>query len=257
MRFASLGSGSEGNALVVQQANTCLMMDCGFSQKETLARLARLELKPQDLTAIVITHEHDDHASGAFKLALQHAIPIWLTYGTQLMSQRYLPNNSQNLKLNIIDPQTAFAIADIMVQPYSVPHDAREPVQFVFTDGVKKLGVLTDVGKSTLHITQTLSGCHALVLECNHDATMMAQGPYSYSLKERISSDWGHLENQAASELLKSLDNQHLQHIVAAHLSLINNTPELARQALANALNCAPSWVDVASQELGFGWKDL
>ncbi|MFM2396680.1 MAG: hypothetical protein RLZZ434_1262 [Pseudomonadota bacterium] len=256
MRFASLGSGSAGNALVVQAGSTCLMLDCGFSIKETLARLTRLELEPSHINGIVITHEHDDHAGGAFKFAAKFNIPVWLSYGTLKMVDRYMPNQHK-LDLHVVDSHRAFAIQGIEVQPYPVPHDAREPIQCVFSDGDKRLGVLTDVGRSTPHIEQTLSACHALVLECNHDAAMLKVGPYSRSLKERVGGDLGHLENLASANILAKLDNSQLQHIVAAHLSAKNNTPELAKQALAGVLNCQTDWVAVADQALGLDWREI
>ncbi|NOT14959.1 MAG: MBL fold metallo-hydrolase [Methylotenera sp.] len=256
MRFASLGSGSAGNALIVESVQTRLMLDCGFSIKETLLRLARLNLNPHDLTGIVITHEHDDHAGGAFKFAAKYEIPIWLTYGTLKMVSRYLPN-LHNLQVNVIDSHAAFAIDGIEVQPYPVPHDAREPIQCVFSDGQCSLGVLTDVGRITPHIEATLKDCHALVLECNHDANMLQNGPYSWALKKRVGGDWGHLENSSSAHLLSKLNHHQLQHVVAAHLSAKNNTPELAQTALAKVLGCAPDWISVANQSHGLDWRSI
>lgn len=256
MRFASLGSGSAGNALVVEVQQTCLLLDCGFGIKETLARLARLDLAPSDIDGIVVTHEHDDHAGGAFKFAAKHNIPVWLTYGTLKMATRYFPMQHE-LQLHVIDSHAAFTVRDIRVQPFPVPHDAREPVQYVFFDGNKSLGVLTDTGRTTPHIEEKLSGCHALVLECNHDATMLQNGPYSWPLKKRVGGDLGHLENNDSAKLLSKLDNSKLQHIVAAHLSAKNNTPLLAKTALAGVLGCELDWVGIADQVQGFDWRSV
>ena len=256
MRFASLGSGSAGNALVVEVEKTRLMLDCGFSTKETQARLARLKLAPNDITGIIVTHEHDDHAGGVFKFAAKYQIPIWLTYGTLKMARRYLPSQ-HDLQINVVDSHCSFDIQDIQIKPFPVPHDAREPMQCLFSDGKSQLGVLTDVGHSTPHIESQLSGCHALVLECNHDANMLQTGPYSWPLKQRVGGDLGHLENAASADLLSRLDNSRLQHIIAAHLSEKNNTPVLAKSALASALHCASDWVGVANQQLGFDWRSL
>jgi len=254
MRFASLGSGSAGNALLVEVGLTRVMLDCGFSIKETSLRLQRLGLSPTELTGIVITHEHDDHAGGAFKLAAKYNIPVWLTYGTLKMVKRYMPKQ-HDLQLQVIDSHSAFAIDDILIQPYPVPHDAREPIQCVFSDGQYQLGVLTDVGRTTPHIEQRLSGCKALVLECNHDASMLQAGPYSWSLKQRVAGNLGHLDNLDSAQLLAKLDNSKLQHLVAAHLSAKNNTPQLARTALANVLGCELDWIGIADQLLGFNWR--
>ncbi len=256
MRFASLGSGSAGNSLVVEVQDTKLMLDCGFGIKETLSRLLRLNIEPTNLAGIVITHEHDDHAGGAFKFAAKYKIPIWLSYGTLKMASRYMPNQ-HDIQLNVIDSHQAFAIDDIEVQPYPVPHDAREPIQCVFSDGNHRLGVLTDVGRSTPHIEYQLSACHALVLECNHDASMLKSGPYSWALKQRVGGDLGHLENSEAANLLAKLDNSHLQHIVAAHLSAKNNTAKLAKSALAGVLNCEEDWIGIADQLAGFAWREI
>lgn len=256
MRFASLGSGSAGNALVVEVNQTRVMLDCGFGLKETQQRLARLQLAPSEINGIVITHEHDDHASGAFKFAAKYNIPLWLTYGTLKMVSRYFPNQHA-LQLNVVDSHSAFAIQSVEVQPFPVPHDAREPVQYIFSDGIKRLGVLTDVGRTTPHIEEKLSGCDALVLECNHDASMLQNGPYNWSLKKRVGGDLGHLENSDSANLLSKLDNSSLQHIVAAHLSAKNNTPLLAKTALARVLGCDADWVGIADQTLGFDWREL
>jgi len=256
MRFASLGSGSAGNALVVEVKQTRLMLDCGFSVKETLSRLVRLNLDPEDITGIVITHEHDDHAGGAFKFAAKHNIPVWLTYGTLKMVTRYFPSQ-HDLQLNVIDSHSVFSINDIEVQPYPVPHDAREPTQYVFSSGSNTLGVLTDVGRTTPHIEEKLSGCHALVLECNHDAAMLQNGPYSWTLKKRVGGDLGHLENSESADLLARLDNSKLQHILAAHLSAKNNTPGLAKAALSKALGCELDWIGIADQAAGFDWRAI
>ena len=138
-----------------------------------------------------------------------------------------------------------------------MPHDAREPVQIVLGDGNLRLGVLTDVGRTTAHIEQQLSGCDALVLECNHDSDMLRNGPDASSLKERVGGEMGHLENSAAAELLAKLERSKLQHLIAAHLSAKNNTPLLAKAALANAAGCTLDWIGVADQILGFDWREV
>lgn len=255
MRFASLGSGSAGNATLVEAGETRLLLDCGFSVKDTVQRLARLQLAPEQLTGILVTHEHDDHARGAFKLAARYQIPVWLTHGTYRMCERYLPSQAVTVKL--IDAHTSFALQDIEVHPYPVPHDAREPAQFVFTDGAHKLGVLTDVGSVTPHIVAMLQACDGLLLECNHDLEMLRTGPYAHSLKKRVGGWLGHLDNQSSAQLLSQLDNRRLKHLVAAHLSEKNNTPALARQALSEVLHCASDWIGIAHQAEGLDWRDL
>lgn len=253
MRFALLGSGSEGNALVVQAGQTTLLLDCGFSLSETLARLARLGLQPEQLDGIVVTHEHSDHISGVARLARKFSLPVWLTHGT-LRTQGAA---FSGLSIAEINPHLAFAIGDIEVRPFPVPHDAAEPVQFVFGDGARRLGVLTDTGSATAHIEATLSGCHALVLECNHDVEMLRTGDYHYVLKQRVGGRFGHLNNAEAAALLGRLDNSRLQHIVAAHLSSKNNLAELAVAALSGVLGCAPGQIGVATQAQGLDWREI
>lgn len=254
MRFSSLGSGSEGNALLVAAGRTQVLMDCGFGLQDTLMRLARLDVSPERLSGIVVTHEHGDHISGVARLARKYNLPVWLTHGT-LRTQANAFSGITNICG--IDPHLAFAIGDIEIIPYSVPHDAAEPVQFVFSDGVRRLGVLTDTGCSTAHIEHTLSGCHALVLECNHDTEMLMNSDYPYSLKQRVGGRFGHLNNQESAAILASLDKSRLQHLIAAHLSRRNNTPELAVRALSTAAMCEESWVGVATQEAGFAWREI
>lgn len=256
MRFASLGSGSAGNALVAEAGTTRLMVDCGFGIRETEQRLARLGLAPQDIDGILVTHEHDDHAGGVFRFAARHNITVWVTHGTLRGAQRYIPENF-NAPLMVIDSHTAFSVGRLEVRPFPVPHDAGEPVQYVFHDGARKLGVLTDTGSSTPHIEHMLSGCDALVLECNHDLDMLMNGPYAWPLKQRVKSRHGHLDNATSATLLSRLDNSKLQHLIAAHLSEKNNTPALAVAALAQAINCDESWVGVATQAEGFDWRQI
>lgn len=254
MRFASLGSGSQGNALVVEAGATRLLLDCGFSVASTVARLHRLGLVPEDLTAIVVTHEHEDHIGGVARFARRHGIPVWLTPGT-LSGLEALFDDVGDVRL--VRNYEAFAVGDLQVLPFPVPHDAREPAQYVFSDGASRLGVLTDVGCSTRHIESMLSGCDALVLECNHDAELLRMSSYPQRLRERIAGRFGHLDNASAAQLLARLDNSRLKHLVAAHLSQENNNPDLARAALAATLNCAPDWIGIADQEEGSPWRDL
>jgi len=254
MRFASLGSGSKGNALLIEANGTRVLLDCGFGPGEVTARMSRLGLEASDLDAVIVTHEHGDHGDGVAKLAARCEIPVYLTRGT-LSGLGAEGRTIANAKL--IDAYTPFAIGDALVTPYTVPHDAREPVQFVVSDGAVRLGVLTDTGCPTPHIAQSLSGVNALVLECNHDLDMLMNGPYPAQLKRRIAGRLGHLSNDASAELVRAMDCSRLQHVIAAHLSEKNNTPELARAALSGALNCAPDWIGIATQEDGFAWREI
>ncbi|HQT25333.1 MAG TPA: MBL fold metallo-hydrolase [Burkholderiales bacterium] len=254
MRFASLASGSEGNALVVESGATRIMLDCGLGLKETVTRLNRLSLSPDDLSGILVTHEHEDHASGVTRFARKYDIPVWLTYGTFRADESAYSSLS---KIFVLEGYQRFGIGDIEMEPFPVPHDAREPVQFVFGDGARRLGVITDLGSSTPHVESVLSGCHALVLECNHDSGMLARSAYPPTLIRRISGRLGHLDNESASKLLAKLDRSRLQHVVAAHLSQKNNTPVLAKTALCKAMGCEEEWIGVACQREGFDWRQI
>ena len=254
MRFASLGSGSEGNGLVVDSGGTRILIDCGFGVRDTKKRLARLGLSPSSLDAILVTHEHADHIGGVPAFAAKYGIPVWATFGTlAVVSERFEGME----RVYGFDSHERFAIGALEIQPVTVPHDAREPVQYVIGDGARRLGVLTDIGISTAHVEACLSGCDALVLECNHDLGMLANGDYPPSLKQRIASRFGHLHNEAAAELLARIDTSRLVHIIAAHLSRENNTPALASVALATALNCASAWIGIANQFTGFDWREM
>lgn len=257
LRFTSLGSGSQGNALIVEvtagSSTTRVMMDCGFGLAEAERRLARSGLSPSDLDGIAVTHEHSDHIGGVARFARKHRVPVWLTYGTaKVLRDTSVPA----VLLHHVDPHQPFAIGDIHVTPYYVPHDANEPVQYVFSDGAKRLGVLTDTGTLTVHIEETLSGCDALVLECNHDLDMLMNGPYPASLKRRVAGKFGHLDNATSAQLLTRIDCTRLTHLFAAHLSSSNNSPALAQAALAGAMGCESSWVGIADQDTGFEWRD-
>jgi phosphoribosyl 1,2-cyclic phosphodiesterase len=254
VRFASLGSGSEGNGLVVEAGSTRVLIDCGFGVRDTAQRLARRGLEPRDLTAILVTHEHGDHVGGVAAFAAKHALPVWATFGTLAAMPEQLEATTQ---VYGFDSHESFSIGALEIMPIAVPHDAREPVQYVVGDGAHRIGVLTDIGTSTPYVEACLSGCDALVLECNHDSVLLDSGSYPFTLKQRIAGRFGHLCNDEAAGLLSRLDTTRLVHIVAAHLSRENNRPELARAALAGALGCAADWIGIATQDDGFDWRDL
>ncbi|HHH35489.1 MAG TPA: MBL fold metallo-hydrolase [Gammaproteobacteria bacterium] len=251
LQFASLGSGSRGNGTVVRCNGTCVLVDCGFSLRETRSRLARLGLALEQISAVLVTHEHGDHLRGVAPLARAVGMPVWMSGGTARALREEIPG------LHLLNCHRAFAIGDLEVQPYPVPHDAREPCQFVFGDGARRLGVLTDSGIPTRHMVELLSGCDALFLECNHDSGMLARSAYPPSVRARIGGRLGHLSNQQAASFLSTLDCSRLQHLVAAHLSEQNNQAHLAREALAGALGCEAEWIGIASQDGGLGWREI
>ena len=256
LRFASLASGSKGNCLVAEASGTRVLIDCGLALRDTERRLARLGLEPGAIRAILVTHEHGDHASGAFDFAAAHGTEICMTHGTleALQAER---GGFAAEKIRIVNSKDKFSVDGIEVAPFTVPHDAREPVQYVLSDGAARLGVLTDIGVSTPHVEQSLSGLDALVLECNYDRDLLWGGAYPRWLKERIGGPFGHLDNRDAGRLLGALGRSRLKHVIGAHLSQQNNRPALARAALAEALGCEADWVGLATQEQGFSWREI
>lgn len=252
MRFASLGSGSRGNALVVEHGTTRLLIDCGFSATNCERRLQRLGIAADDIDALVITHEHDDHWRGVSRFSRRWNVPVWLTPGTHAAR-----HDDACAAIHHFSPHEVFAIGDLALQPCPVPHDAREPVQFVISDGDKRLGVFTDLGFVTPHVLETIGRCDALLLEANHDTDMLANGVYPPHLKRRVGGRLGHLNNNQAAAFLRAIDRSALQHVVAGHISQKNNRPELACQALAAALDCEEDWISAADQQEGVSWRSL
>lgn len=229
------------------------MLDCGFGLRETERRLFRLDMTPADLSGIVVTHEHRDHVDGVFKLARRHSIPVWLSYGTYCA----VLHKCDGVELHFCRDGDRLNIGDLCLSPYTVPHDAREPLQYTVTDGKSTFGVLTDAGQSTPHLVRALGGCDAIFLECNHDRVMLANSSYPYSLKKRIGGDFGHLSNETASLILQQIDKSRLKRLVGGHLSMQNNTHELALAALMRGLDGHQAEVTVACQQQGFGWIEL
>ncbi|MFT5603472.1 MAG: phosphoribosyl 1,2-cyclic phosphodiesterase [Paracoccaceae bacterium] len=248
MRFASLGSGSRGNGTLLENKNTCLLVDCGFTVKETERRLRRLGRSADDLSAIVVTHEHSDHIKGVLPLARKYGLPVYASNGTaQYDTMAKLPGYRE------VNTHAVFSVGDIEITPVAVPHDAREPCQYVFSNGKRRLGLLTDLGSITPFVSEQYRQCDALVLEFNHDCNLLARGPYPPSLKNRVGGDWGHLSNEQAADLLSTVELERLQHIVMAHISEKNNTVALAEAALRQVVASMDTAIS-ADQEKGFDW---
>ena len=258
MRFRSLGSGSSGNATLVESGGprpTRVLIDCGFSQRELELRLGRAGLVADDIDAVFVTHEHGDHVGCAAGFARRHGVPLWTSRGTWLAIGA--PELDADGLLHFARDGDAIAIGALELRPYTVPHDAREPLQLCIGDGARRLGVLTDCGASTPHLLAALQRCDALLLECNHDRELLAASRYPASLKARISGRLGHLANATAAGILAGCVHAGLRHLVAAHLSEQNNRPALARAALAPAAGASAEDIVVADPREGTPWLAL
>ena len=257
MRFCSLGSGSGGNATLVEASqgitHTRLLIDAGFSLRELTRRLARAGCEPHELDAIFITHEHGDHVGCALALASRYRLPLITSRGTWRAIGK--PEFDEAL-LRLARGGETVELGDMVVRPFAVPHDAHEPLQLVLDDSNVRLGVVTDLGCAPQEVADALAGCRALLLECNHDEGMLRGGPYHPALKKRILGSHGHLSNAAAADLLSRCLHAKLNSVSAAHLSEHNNTPELARAALADVIGTR-SDIRVAHPNLGLDWLGL
>ena len=253
LRFRSLASGSSGNATLLEaregQQFTRVLVDCGLGLRQLAASLATDGLAIDDLDGVFITHEHGDHIGCAAQLVARHRVALWTSAGTAQALQ--LPPDAASPTL-VRDGQV-FAIGGIELRPFTVPHDAREPLQLRCSDGDRVLGILTDLGHVTAHALQALAGAHALLLESNHDPDMLARSRYPEFLKRRVAGAHGHLSNSQAATALAALQHARLASVTAAHLSERNNLPELARQALAGALGCAEGDILAAARD-GSPW---
>ena len=258
MRFCSLGSGSAGNAWVVEAGRgagaTRVLIDCGFSLRELDMRLARAGLSAEGFDAIFVTHEHGDHIGSALALSRRRRIPLWMSRGTwSTLDEPVRPDDL----LHFARDGEAIAVSALELRPFTVPHDAQEPLQLTCADGARRLGILTDLGICTAHLLAQLERCDALAIECNHDRDMLARSRYPASLKARIGGPLGHLANDAAARILAACQHASLRHVVAAHLSEQNNAPQLAAEALGAACGAPPQEIAVATQRSGTPWLDL
>ena len=250
MRFASIGSGSRGNGSVVASESTIILIDCGFSYKETVMRLRRLGIEPNNLSGIVVTHEHTDHISGVDVLSCKHNIPVYASRGTWIEFGKVSTKHVNQIK-------GPFSINDINISPITVPHDAREPLQFVFTADEKRLGILSDLGSISARVLEGFQELDAISIEFNHDWEILQAGPYPSFLKERVSGHFGHLNNDQASGLLRQILNVRLRAVVACHISEKNNEIRRVEKGLNWALNGHRVERWIATQSAGFDWINL
>ena len=254
LRFKSLGSGSAGNATVVESHDgascTRLLIDAGFTLKQLDARLGAAGLMAAQIDAVFVTHEHGDHIGCAAEFAQREQIRLWMSQGTH----RALGSPVLDGLLHLARDDEAISIDALELRPFTVPHDAREPLQVTCSDGARRLGVVSDLGHVTSHVLEHLARCDALLFECNHDLDLLASSNYPPSLKRRVGGPLGHLSNEAAAQALQALKHPGLKTVAASHLSAQNNRPELVRAALAQSLQCQQEEILIADQALGTGW---
>ena len=253
MKFASLGSGSKGNATIIDTENGCLMIDCGFSIKETTRRLERVGKSPQDISAILVTHEHSDHWKGVLPFASKFSIDVYATAGCY-RAVNVSPATSELLK--VICSHSEFMINNVHVLPIPVPHDANEPVQYILSYDQYRLGILTDVGNITPYIIQQYNNCTGLLVEANHDIELLQAGAYPKFLKDRVAGQWGHLNNHQTASLLSAIDQQSIQKLVIGHISESNNNSARVKQAIEDVFPRSEKII-YANQNEGFDWVYL
>lgn len=249
-RFASLGSGSRGNGTVVEIGDERILVDCGFTVRQAEARLARVGLKAADLSAILVTHEHSDHIGGVGALAYKYGIPVFASFGT-LESAR----KSAAVIGTAISAHSPFHIGAVEVTPVVVPHDAREPTQFVFRHGSVSFGIVSDLGCVTPFVIEQFSGLDGVLMESNYDLNMLVNGRYPERVKRRIASDLGHLSNEQAAAFLSAIGHEALT-VVVGHVSEENNHPDLLRESFRSFEDEMHSLI-YATQEDGADWQQI
>jgi phosphoribosyl 1,2-cyclic phosphodiesterase len=235
LRVTVLGSGSAGNAALVESGDTCVLVDAGFSGRDLERRLAEVSVDPASLAGILITHDHGDHTRGMGVLARRFGLPLYLTPRTQAVCTKMLDGTE---RIEAYTSASPFRIGSLEVHPFLTVHDAADPVAVTITEvGTgHKLGIATDLGRPTATVRQALAGCHLLVLESNHDESRLWQSGYPWSVKQRIASSHGHLSNRASAELARELFHAGLAGVVLAHLSEQCNAPALAAEVVGETL---------------------
>ena len=245
-----LGSGSSGNATLVTSSKTRVLIDAGFSCKEIFRRLNETGTDPLGLDGVVITHEHSDHVKGLNVLLKKLDIPVYLSQGTWNALQKDMAHHYK--KVHPFPAGNGFEIGDIGFESFEVLHDAADPVGFCLHNGASKIGVATDLGKTTHLVRESLRGAHCLILESNHDPGMLFRGPYPWWLKQRIKGIFGHLSNEDSASLLTDLLHTDLRHVVLAHVSQTNNMNEMAHLNAMRVLqsnDCRHIQLQVALQD--------
>lgn len=232
--FISLISGSSGNATFISDGKTNLLIDCGMSGAKLKEALHMIDVLPESLDALLLTHEHIDHTKGAGIVSRRYNLPVYATEGTHLTSDL---GKIADENVKTISDDTAFEIGDIGIKPFAIPHDAKQPVGFTFFIGNEKYSIATDIGKMTQSIADNISGSKKVLLESNHDIEMLRCGTYPFPLKQRILGEYGHMSNEMAAKTALYLVRNGTEHIMLGHLSVENNRPEIALLETHNLLS--------------------
>jgi phosphoribosyl 1,2-cyclic phosphodiesterase len=242
-----LASGSKGNAIYVSDGDTAILVDAGLSGIEIARRMHAAGLQMESLKAILVSHEHSDHVRGVGVLARRHGLPVYITPDTAAAAASQLGRIDE---LKHFETGRDFTIHGLIIHPFATSHDAHDPSGFTIAQNGHKIGIATDMGIATGMVKEHLKACSLLVLEANHDPAMLIEGPYPWPLKQRIKSRNGHLSNQDSRDLLAEIKHDGLCHVILAHLSETNNTPEKALQAALQALDSQDRFqLHVACQE--------
>ena len=242
-----LASGSKGNAIFLSGGSTSILIDAGLSGIEIERRLLSKGFCPEDLDAILVSHEHSDHVHGVGILSRRFSLPVYINRKTQKAATIQLGDiyDVKNFECG-----STFKIENLTIHPFSISHDAEDPAGFTISQNGAKIGIATDLGVATSVVKTHLRSCDVLILEANHDADMLTHGPYPWPLKQRIKGRLGHLSNESAKNLLKEVQHDRLVHVMLAHLSEINNTPQKAISEVRQAITRCNAQIDVASQDV-------
>jgi phosphoribosyl 1,2-cyclic phosphodiesterase len=245
IQICMLASGSRGNSIYVSDGETSVLVDAGLSGVELERRMNSQNINAADIDAIIVSHEHSDHIQGVGVLARRYNLPVYISHETYNTASSQLGSIKH---VNHFSCGTEFCINQLKIRPFSISHDASDPAGFTLGCNGQKVGIATDLGIVTAMVRQHLKNCSCLIIEANHDVAMLEDGPYPWSVKQRVKGRTGHLSNESSRELLMDIMHDKLSHVILAHLSETNNTPEKAFRAVTERLPNSCLNISVATQ---------